>query len=111
MLAGTDAGTGVGVHVGVWGGILLFSPTVWTGSGAKRRDTHTHKHTHRNTHIHTQEHTHTEERKRECCTYPIATYPLKHARNKKHSVLTNCGFYEFILGEPVDHLQTLTGAF
>ena len=30
---------------------------------------------------HTQEHTHTEERTRECCTYPLATYPLKSARN------------------------------
>ena len=27
---------------------------------------------------HTQEHT--QERTRECCTYPLATYPLKSAR-------------------------------
>ena len=33
MLAGTDAGMGVRGHVRVWGGILLFSPTVWVGSG------------------------------------------------------------------------------
>ena len=30
---------------------------------------------------HTQEHTHTQERTRKCCTYPLATYPLKSARN------------------------------
>ena len=30
----------------VWGGgILLFSPTVWTGSGGERRDTHRNTHT------------------------------------------------------------------
>ena len=45
MLAGTDAGTGVRGHVGVWGGILRFSPTVWAGSGGERRDTHTGTHT------------------------------------------------------------------
>ena len=45
LLAGTDAGTGVRGHVRVWGGILLFSPTVWAGSGGERRDTHTHTHT------------------------------------------------------------------
>ena len=33
-------GRGVRGHVGVWGGILLFSPTVWAGSGGERRDTH-----------------------------------------------------------------------
>ena len=42
VLAGTDAGTGVRGHVGVWGGILLFTPTVLAGSGGERRDTHTH---------------------------------------------------------------------
>ena len=45
------------------GGILLFSTTVWAGSGGRG-----------GTHTHTQEHT------RECCTYPLATYPLKSAR-------------------------------
>ena len=68
---GTDAGTGVRGHVGVWGGLLLCSPTVWAGSGGERRDTHTHTHTEE----------HTQERTRECCTYPLATYPLKSARN------------------------------
>ena len=53
--------------------------------------THTHTHTQRNTHTHTQEHTeehtHThrnkQERARESCTYPLATYPflIKSARN------------------------------
>ena len=59
----------------MWGceGILLFSPTVWAGvGGGKRRDTHTH--------THTQEHT--QERTRECCTYRLATYPLKNARRR-----------------------------
>ena len=45
LLVGTDAGTWVRGHVGVWG----LSPTVWAGWGGERRDTHTH----------TQEHTHT----------------------------------------------------
>ena len=27
-------------------------------------------------------HTHTQERARECCTYPLATYPLKSARKR-----------------------------
>ena len=35
---------------------------------------------------HTQEHTHTEERTRECCTYPLATYPLKSARNENQEI-------------------------
>ena len=44
---------------------------------------------------HTQEHTHThtQERTGECCTYPLATYPLKSARHNKpvgHHVLW-CG--------------------
>ena len=34
-----DAGTGLRDHVGVWGGFLLFSPTVRVGSGGERRDT------------------------------------------------------------------------
>ena len=70
MLAGTEsAGTGVRGPLGVWEGILLFSPTVWAGSGGERRDTHTHRNTqehteehtgtHRGTHTHTGEHTHT----------------------------------------------------
>ena len=46
------------------GGIVLLSPTVWAGSGEEQRDTN------RNT----------QERARECCTYPLATYPSKSAR-------------------------------
>ena len=65
MLAGTDSGTGVRGHVGVWGGICC---SALGGSGGERRDTH------RNTHTHTQERT------RECCTCPLATCPLKSAR-------------------------------
>ena len=57
------AGTGVRGHVGVWGRILLFSPTVWAGEEG-----------------HTQEHAHTEERTCECCSYPLATHPLVSAR-------------------------------
>ena len=49
--------------MGVWGGAFCRS-------APQRRGTHTH--THRNTH--------TQERTRECCTYPLATY-LKGCRN------------------------------
>ena len=72
MLAGTDAGTGLRGHVGVWGGIVLFSHTVlWVGSAGGREEGHTHTHTHTHTvthththarahtHTHTEEHTHT----------------------------------------------------
>ena len=34
---------------------------------------------------HTQEHA--QERTRECCTYPLATYPLKSARLEDNSIL------------------------
>ena len=62
-LAGTHAGTG-GTGAG---GILLFSPTAWAASwGGDEGHTHTG--------------THTQERTRKCCTYPLATYPLKTAR-------------------------------
>ena len=47
--------------------------------GGEEAHTHTHTHTH-HTHTHTGTHTHTQERTRECCTYPLATYPLKSAR-------------------------------
>ena len=70
MLVGTDAGTGVRGHVGVWGGILLFSPTVWAGSGGRAEG-----HTHRNTHTHTQRNVHAN-----VAPTPLATYPLKSAR-------------------------------
>ena len=39
---------GVRGHVGVWGGILLFSPTIRAGSGGGRGGTH--RNTHRNVH-------------------------------------------------------------
>ena len=47
---GTDAGTEVRGHVGGvgGGGVLLFSPTAWVGSGGERRDTQ--RNTHRNVH-------------------------------------------------------------
>ena len=77
LLAGTDAGTGVRGHVGVWGDNLLFSPHSTGGfRGRAETHTHTHTHTHTGTHTHTQE----QERTRECCTYPLATYPLKSPR-------------------------------
>ena len=47
------------------GEILLFSPTVWAESGGGEEG-------------HTQEHA--QEHTRECCTYPLATYPLKSAQ-------------------------------
>ena len=62
LLVGTDAGTGVRGHVQVWGGILLFSPTVWAGwghGGGDEGHTHTHTHTHRNAHTHTHTHRNT----------------------------------------------------
>ena len=54
------------------GGILLFSPTVWVGVRGRAEG-------------HTQEHT--QERTRECCTYPLATYPLKSARLEASNAL------------------------
>ena len=45
-------------------------PHSTAGVGGGRGGTHTGTHTH----------THTQERTRECCTYPLATYPLKSAR-------------------------------
>ena len=53
--------------MGVGGDSAVQSHTMG-GVRGERRDTHTH----------TQEHT--QERTRECCTYPLATYPLKSAR-------------------------------
>ena len=44
LLAGTDAGTGVRGHVRLWGGILLFNPTVWAGSW-RGDERHTQEHT------------------------------------------------------------------
>ena len=43
------------------GGILLFSPTVWAGSGGEEEGhthTHTNTHTQRNTHTHTKRNVH-----------------------------------------------------
>ena len=48
----------------------MLSPTVWAGLWGGHEG---------HTHTHTQEHT--QERTRECCTYPLATYPLKSARD------------------------------
>ena len=64
LLAGTDAGTWVRSHVRVWGGGFCCSvPQYRRGRGESGA-------THRNT----------QERTRECCTYPLATYPFKSAR-------------------------------
>ena len=51
---------------GCGGRILLFNPTVRAGSGGRGG-------------TRTGTHTHTEERTHECCTYPLATYPVKSA--------------------------------
>ena len=65
-----DAGTRVRGHVRVWGEFCCSAPQYGRGvNGGETRDTH--RNTHRNTH------THTEEPTRKCCTYPLATYPLK----------------------------------
>ena len=64
--------------MGMWRWMLLFSPTVWAGSGRETRDTQTH----------------TEERARKCWTYPLATYPLKSARSE-----TSEKILEFALSE------------
>ena len=69
LLAGTDAGTGVRGHVRVWGEFCCSAPQYGRGHGGGET-----RGTHRNTH------THREERTRKCCTYPLATYPLKSAR-------------------------------
>ena len=53
LLAGTDAGTGVRGHVGVWGAILLFSPTMWAGQGGGEEG-HTQEHTHTHTGTYTR---------------------------------------------------------
>ena len=66
MLAGTDAGTGVRGHVRVWGGDSAVQAHSMVGVRGGEEG-------------HTQEHT--QERTRECCTYPLATYPLKSARS------------------------------
>ena len=73
LLAGTDAGTGGGVRVRVQGGILLIGRTGRGWSGGRGQG-------------HTQEHT--QERTRKCCTYPLATYPLKSAPDHLLSTLT-----------------------
>ena len=65
MLAGTDAGTGVRGHVRVCGGDSAVQPHSMGGVRGGEEG-------------HTQEHT--RERTRECCTYPLATHPLKSAR-------------------------------
>ena len=64
-LAGADAGTGMRGHVGVWGGFCFSAPHYGWGSGGGEEG-------------HAQEHT--QERARDCCTYPLATYPFKSAR-------------------------------
>ena len=65
LLAGTDAGTGVRGHVRLWGEFCCSTPQYGRGHGGGDEG-------------HTQEHT--QERTRKCCTYPLATYPLKSAR-------------------------------
>ena len=64
--------------MGVWGGILLFSPTVWVGSGGERRDAHTHTHTHTEEHTHTG--TYTQMLHLPFSDLPGRSYPLKSAR-------------------------------
>ena len=65
LLVGTDAGTEVRGHVRVWGEFCCSAPQYGQGHGEGDEG-------------HTQEHT--QERTHECCTYPLATYPLKSAR-------------------------------
>ena len=55
--------------MGVWGGDSAVQPHCMGGVRGREKG---HTHTHRNTH--------TQERTRECCTYPLATYSLKSAR-------------------------------
>ena len=58
VLAGTDAGTGMRGHVGVWGGgDSAVQPHSTGGVQGGRGGTHTH--THRNTHTHTHTHRNT----------------------------------------------------
>ena len=71
---------GVGVRVRVRGGILLFGCTGRGWSGGRRQG-------------HTQEQT--QERTRKCCTYPLATYPLKSARINQTPPSYGFGRYGF----------------
>ena len=67
---------------GSCGGILLFSPTVWAGSGGEGRDTHTHTHTHTNTHTHTHWNTHTHRNVHANVLHlPFSDLPLKKCPN------------------------------
>ena len=66
-------------HVGLSrGGFCCSAPTDCGRGQAESGGTHTHTGTH-HTHKHTgtNTHTHTQERTRECCTYPLATYPFR----------------------------------
>ena len=47
LLAGTDAGTGVRGHVGLWGEFCCSAPQDRRGQGGRRG---THRNTHRNVH-------------------------------------------------------------
>ena len=60
-------GRGWGVMWGCGGGFCCSAPQYGWGRGGE--EGHTQEHTH----------THTQERTRKCCTYPLATYPLKSA--------------------------------
>ena len=86
MLEGTDAGTGFRDDVGMWGG-SAFQPHSRGGvRGGEKGHTHTH----------TQEHK--QERTRKCCTYPLATYPLKSARGFPVAVAAIFGRSEKVFG-------------
>ena len=80
-------------HAGVWGGGAFCCSVPQHGrvQGRAEGHTHTHTHTHTQEHTHTHTHTHTEEheqeRRRECCTYPLATYPSKVSEECKNRVL------------------------
>ena len=100
---------------GFGGDSSCSAPQYGRGSGGRggiHTHTHTHTHTHiyiyTHTHIHTQRgththrekhtHTHTEERTRECCTYPLATYPVKKCRNSKSCFAKPPGLLQESLG-------------
>ena len=82
IACGYECGDGGEGSCGGVGGDSAVQSHSMGGVGGERRDTYTH--THRNTHTHTHTQEHTQKRTRECCTYPLATYPLKSARLMGH---------------------------
>ena len=88
----------------MWGGILLFSPTVWAGSGGgERRDTHTHTHTQTHTNTHKRTQTHTNAHKRTHAHTHTRTHAHTHTQRNTHRN-THTGTYTRMLHLPFSDL-------